>query len=79
MTAKRAAENSARVPKGRLKIRAVQISGIVDSVALILLDKLVVEPGRGKPGWVVSEGSFRFVLSNVFAINLRMWSDAWLG
>jgi hypothetical protein len=35
---------------GRLKIRAVQISGLVDSVALILLDKLVLQPDVAEPG-----------------------------
>ena len=35
---------------GRLKVRAVQISGLVDSVALILLDKLVLQPGVAEPG-----------------------------
>jgi hypothetical protein len=32
------------VPKGRLKIRAVQISGLVEPEALILLDKRVLPP-----------------------------------
>jgi hypothetical protein len=36
---------------GLLSARAVQISGLVDSVALILLDKLLLESGIGKPGW----------------------------
>jgi hypothetical protein len=35
---------------GRLKVRAVQISGLVDSVALILLDKLVLQPDVAEPG-----------------------------
>jgi hypothetical protein len=39
------------VPQGRLNFRAVQISGLVDSARLILLDKRVLRPGRAKPGW----------------------------
>jgi hypothetical protein len=37
--------------------RAVQISGMVDSVALILLDKLVPRPVMSKSGWVAERQS----------------------
>jgi hypothetical protein len=43
------------VPKGRLNFKAVQISGLVDSVALILLDELQLQPGTAKPGWGSAE------------------------
>jgi hypothetical protein len=36
---------------GLSSARAVQISGLVDSVGLILLDKRVLRPGNAKPGW----------------------------
>ena len=41
--------------RGDLKVRAVQISGVVNFVVLILLDKRVLEPGTAKPGWVPNE------------------------
>jgi hypothetical protein len=44
-----------QVPKGRLNFRAVQISGLVDSVALILLDELQLQPGVAKAGWGSAE------------------------
>jgi len=44
-------KNSAQVPKGRLKIRAVQISWLVDSVGLILWDKRVLPTDLAKWGW----------------------------
>ena len=58
------------VPKGRLRIRAVQISGLVDPVALILLDKRVLQPVIAKSGWGEGSGRLRNVLSKCFAIEL---------
>jgi hypothetical protein len=44
-------KNSAQVPKGRPRVRAAQISEMIDSVGLILLDKRVLRPGIAKSGW----------------------------
>ena len=43
-------KNSAQVPKERPKVRLVQISWLVDSAGLILLDKRVLRPGIAKSG-----------------------------
>jgi hypothetical protein len=48
---------------GLLSARAVQISGLVDSVALILLDKLVLQPGVAEPGC----GEKRRLIKNVLS------------
>jgi hypothetical protein len=40
---------------GLFATKAVQISGLVDSVALILLDELQLQPGTAKPGWGSAE------------------------
>ena len=34
-----------------MRVRAVQISELVDPVVLILLDRLPLQPGIAKPGW----------------------------
>jgi hypothetical protein len=39
------------VPKERLRVRAVQISGWVEPVVLMLLDKRVPQPRQAKSGW----------------------------
>jgi hypothetical protein len=36
---------------------------LVDPVGLILLDKLLLQPGIAKPGWGRRSGRFRNVLS----------------
>ena len=41
-----------------------------DPVALILLDKPLLQPGTAKPGWGKGSGRFRNVLSRMFAIKL---------
>ena len=55
---------------GLLSARAVQISGLVDPVALILLDKRVLQPVIAKSGWGEGSGRLRNVLSKCFAIEL---------
>jgi hypothetical protein len=61
------------VPKGRLNFRAVQISGLVEPVGLILLDKGVLQPVIAKSGWGVWRGRLRAVLSKCFAIELLIF------
>jgi hypothetical protein len=45
---------------------------MADAVALILLDKLVLQLGMAKPGWVCRRLDFGDVLSKVLAIKLLM-------
>ena len=50
----RVCENSGIVPKGRLNVKAVQISELFGSVGLILLDELRRQTSICEPGWLAT-------------------------
>lgn len=67
-----------QTPQGRLSVRAVQISELLNAVVLILLDKLRLQPGRCESGWGVGQGSIKRVLSKMFAIELLAVGNQWV-